>query len=303
MISKKLFGRTGHESTRLIFGGYALSSATQAEADQVLELLLSYGVNHLDIAATYGLAEARVGPWMEKHRDAFFLATKTRCRKRRAALDDLHRSLGRLRTDHIDLWQMHGLTSAIGWATAMGSGGVLEAFLEAREKGLVRFLGVTGHGVKAPAMHLQSLARFGFDSVLAPYNYPMIRNPRYAADFEALQACCREQCAALQTIKAIARRPCKAGAGTHHTYFYDPLETQEAIDTAVHWAMGNPNAFVISAGDISVLPKVLEAASSVRARPSEEEMAALVAEHAMRPVFSWARSRRGSPIAALPSRR
>ena len=285
MIPKQPFGRTGHESTRVIFGGYALSSATQAEADRVLELLLAHGVNHIDTAASYGDAEARIGPWMEVHRDDFFLATKTGRRTRRGAWEDLRRSLERLRTDHVDLWQMHGLTGAVGWETAMGPGGVLEAFLEAREKGLVRFLGVTGHGVRAPAMHLRSLERFGFDSVLAPYNYPMMRKPRYAADFDALQARCREQGAALQAIKAIARHPCKAGAGTHHTFFYEPLETQEAIDKAVHWALGNPDAFVISAGDMAILPMVLDAATRFRARPSEDEMAALVAEHAMRPVF------------------
>jgi aryl-alcohol dehydrogenase-like predicted oxidoreductase len=270
----------------VIFGAYALSSASQAEADRVLELLLAYGINHIDTAATYGDAELRIGPWMENHRDAFFLATKTRSRRRRGAWDDLRRSLERLRTDHIDLWQMHALTGAVGWETAMAPGGALEAFLEAREKGLVRFLGVTGHGVDAPAMHLRSLDRYSFDSVLAPYNYPMMSKPRYAASFEALQARCREQGAALQVIKTLARQPAKPGTGRYHTFFYEPLDTQGAIDRAVHWAMGNPDAFVVSAGDMTVLPMMLEAAARFLRRPSEEEMAALVAEQGMRPVFA-----------------
>ncbi|MGD9147102.1 MAG: aldo/keto reductase, partial [Anaerolineae bacterium] len=159
MISKQLFGRTGHESTRAIFGAYALSKATQAEADRTLELLLEYGVNHIDTAVTYGNAEKRIGPWMKVHRDDFFVATKTRRRSYQGAWDDLKGSLERLRVDHVDLWQMHNLTDPAGWEKAMGPGGALEAFVEARDKGLVRFLGVTGHGLETPAMHLRSLER------------------------------------------------------------------------------------------------------------------------------------------------
>jgi aryl-alcohol dehydrogenase-like predicted oxidoreductase len=180
VISMQPFGRTGHGSTRVIFGSYAVSEATQAEADRVLELLLEYGVNHIDTARMYGNAGERIGPWLEKHRDRFFIATKTRSRTRRGARDDLRRSLDRLRVDHVDLWQMHGLTRPGGWDRAMGPGGALEAFLEARDKGLARFLGVTGHGFKAPAMHLRSLERFDFDTVLVPYNYSLMQKPRYA---------------------------------------------------------------------------------------------------------------------------
>jgi len=174
MIPKQPFGRIGHQSTRLIFGSYALSQATQNEADSVLEILLEYGVNHIDTAPIYGNAEECIGPWMERHRDDFFLATKTRQRSYEGAWKNLQRSLERLRVEHIDLWQMHGLTNPAGWEKAMGPGGTLEAFIEAREKGLVKFLGVTGHGSKVPAMHKQSLERFDFDTVLLPYNYWMM---------------------------------------------------------------------------------------------------------------------------------
>jgi aryl-alcohol dehydrogenase-like predicted oxidoreductase len=285
MIPKQLFGRTGHASTRAIFGSYALSKATQAEADGILELLLEYGVNHIDTAILYGNAEKRIGPWMEKYRADLFIATKTRRRTYQGAWDDLQRSLDRLRVDYVDLWQMHGLTSPAGWENAMGPGGTLEAFVEARDKGLVRFLGVTGHGLEAPAMHLRSLERFDFDTVLVPCNYSLMQNPKYAADFKALVKLCRKRNVAVQTIKSIARRPWEKRPKTYNTYFYEPLETQDAIDKAVHWVLGYPDSFVITAGDMRLLPKMLEAASRFRARPSDAKMAAMAAELEMQPIF------------------
>lgn len=285
MISKQTFGRTGHASTRIIFGAYALSKATQAEADRILELLLEYGVNHIDTAIMYGNAEKRIGPWMEKHRDDFFLATKTRRRTYQGAWNDLQHSLDRLRVDYVDLWQMHGLTNPAGWEKAMGPEGTLEAFVEARDKGLVRFLGVTGHGLKAAAMHVRSLEYFDFDTVLLPYNYSLMQNPRYAADVEALVTLCRRRRVAVQTIKSVARQPWEGRPKTYNTYFYEPLDTQEAIDKAVHWVLGYPNTFVITAGDMQVLPKVLDAAKRFEARPSAAEMAAHAAEFDIRPMF------------------
>jgi len=286
MIGKQSFGRTGHNGSRVIFGSWALRKASQVEASRVLELLLEYGLNQIDTAPMYGDAEERIGPWMEKRQGGFFLATKTRSRTYRGAWDDLKHSLDRLRVDHVDLWQMHGLTNPAGWERAMGPGGTLDAFIEAREKGLVRFLGVTGHGVKAPAMHLRSLERFDFDSVLLPYNHLLMRNPRYAADFEALVTRCRERQVALQATKAIARWPCRGSSKLYNTYLYEPLESQGAIDKAVHWVLGDPGVFLITAGDMQLLPRVLDAAARFEARPSEAEMAALASELEMRPVFS-----------------
>jgi aryl-alcohol dehydrogenase-like predicted oxidoreductase len=286
MISKQLFGRTGHESTRAIFGAYALSKATQAEADRTLELLLEYGVNHIDTAVTYGNAEKRIGPWMKVHRDDFFVATKTRRRSYQGAWDDLKGSLERLRVDHVDLWQMHNLTDPAGWEKAMGPGGALEAFVEARDKGLVRFLGVTGHGLETPAMHLRSLERIDFDAVLLPFNHSLMQNPRYAADFEALVAQCRERDVAVQAIKSIARRPWGERTKTHNTYLYEPLDTQDTIDSAVHWVLGLPDIFLITAGDMQVLPKFLDAANRAEARPADAEMAALTAKFDLQPIFT-----------------
>jgi len=286
MISKQLFGRTGHASTCVIFGSYALSKATQGEADRILDLLLEYGVNHIDTAIMYGNAEKRIGPWMKKHRRDFFIATKTRRRTYQGAWDDLQRSLDRLRVDHVDLWQMHGLTGPAGWERAMGPGGTLEAFVEARDKGLVRFLGVTGHGLKAPAMHIRSLERFHFDTVMVPFNYSLIQNPRYASDFEALVALCGERHVAVQTIKSMARRPREGGPKIYNTYFYEPLDAQDAIDNAVHWVMGCPATFLITAGDMTLLPKMLEAANRFEVRPSDAEMATDAARFAIRPIFA-----------------
>jgi len=286
MISQQTFGRTGHASTRLLFGSYALNKATPAEADRILELLLEYGVNHIDTAPMYGNAEKRIGPWMEKHRGAFFIATKTRKRTYREAWAGLQRSLECLQVDYVDLWQMHGLTNLPGWERAMGSGGALEAFVEAREKGLVRFLGVTGHGIHAPAMHLRSLERFSFDAVMFPLNYALMQNPRYAADVRALVTQCRERQVATQAIKSIARWPCRGRSQTYNTFFYEPLEDQAAIDKAVHWVLGCPDIFLITAGDMQLLPKVLDAATRFAARPADTEMATLVDGLNMRPVFS-----------------
>ncbi len=284
MIEKLPFGRTGHLSSRTLFGAAALASVTQAEADQTLAVLLEYGVNHIDTAASYGDAELRIGPWMARHRPDFFLATKTEERSYQGAWDELQRSLDRLRVDSVDLWQMHFLVDPEQWAVVMGPGGALEAFIKAREQGLARFLGVTGHDTNVAAMHKRSLERFDFDSVLLPYNYPMMQNPQYAADFEALLAMCQERNVVVQVIKSICRRPWGDKPQTRNTW-YEPLEEQAAIDRAVHWALSRPGIFLNTAADIHILPKVLDAASRFESRPSDEEMQAMADKLEMKPLF------------------
>ena len=293
MIIRNQFGRTGHASTRIIFGSWALSKATQAEADRILDMLLEYGVNHIDTAPMYGNAEKCIGSWMEQHRDDFFLATKSRKRTYKGAWEDLQRSLSRLRVDYIDLWQMHGLTNSAGWEKVMEPEGALEAFIEARDKGLVRFLGVTGHGNKVPAIHKRSLERFDFDTVLLPYNYLLMQNPRYAADFNELVGLCRKRNVAVQTMKSIARWPCGGRSRTYNTYFYEPLETQDAIDKSVHWSLGFSDSFLATVGDMQLLPKVLDAANRFEKRPSDREMSALVDEFDIQQIFSRATQRKG----------
>lgn len=284
MIEKQPFGRTGHMSTRTLFGAAALWQAVQAEADRTLEVLLEYGVNHIDTAATYGDSELRIGPWMERHRQHFFLATKTEQRTYQGAWAELRRSLERLRVDVVDLWQMHMLVNPEEWEVAMGPGGALEAFVEAREQGLVRFLGVTGHGLTIAAMHRRSLERFDFDSVLLPYNCLLMQNPQYAADVEALLAMCQERNVAVQTIKSVARRLWGSKPQTRNTW-YEPLEDQADVDLAVHWALGRPSIFLNTVGDINLLPKVLDAASRFQAAPSEEAMEEVVTKLEMAPIF------------------
>ena len=285
MIPTQPFGRTGHMSTRTIFGAAALSRVSQADADRTLDTLLEYGVNHIDTAASYGDSELRIGPWMARHRKDFFLATKTGLRTYQEARDQIHQSLERLRVDSVDLIQLHNLAQPDEWDVAMGPGGALEAAVEAREQGLVRFIGVTGHGVVIPSMHKRSLERFDFDSVLLPYNYVMMQNPQYAADFEALMALCQARNVAVQTIKGITRRPW--GEQEHvYSVWYQPLDQPGALDRAVHWVLGRPGIFLNTAGDITLLPRVLEAASRFERRPTDEEMQNTVEELAMEPLFT-----------------
>jgi aryl-alcohol dehydrogenase-like predicted oxidoreductase len=284
MIGKQPFGRTGHMSTRLVFGGAAFSSVTQAEADRSLDLLLEYGINHIDTAASYGDSELHIGPWMARHRQDFFLATKTGERTYQKARDEFHRSLERLRVDSVDLIQLHYLVDPQEWEVAMGPGGALEALVEAREQGLTRFIGVTGHDVSVAAMHKRSLERFDFDSVLLPYNYVMMQNPQYAADFESLVAMCQKRNVAVQTIKGVCRRPWGDKPHSRATW-YEPLEDQAAIDKAVHWVLNRPGVFLNTAADIHILPRVLDAGSRFQAAPSDTEMKALLEEQAMAPLF------------------
>jgi aryl-alcohol dehydrogenase-like predicted oxidoreductase len=284
MIEKRVFGRSGHLSSATLFGGAALGNVTQAEAERTLDRLLEYGVNHIDTANSYGESEKRIGPWLAGRRQDFFLATKTGERTYQGAREHLARSLDLLRTDHIDLWQMHHLVDPQEWEVAMGPGGALEAFVEAKAQGLVRFLGVTGHGVTIAEMHRRSLERYDFDSVLLPYNVVMMQNPAYAADFEALMELCRERNVAVQTIKSIARR----GWGDHtHTRatWYEPLENQADIDRAIHWVMGRAGVFLNTVGDIHLLPKVLDAASRFQRAPETAAMAQLISGQAVEPLF------------------
>src|SRR5205807_3292377 len=184
VIATAPFGKTGHESTRTIFGAAALASVSQAEADRTLELLLEHGVNHIDTAASYGDSELRIAPWLARHREHFFLATKTGKRDYKGAREEIRRSLDRLGVDRVDLIQLHNLVDVIEWEFALREDGALQACVEARDEGLVRFIGVTGHGLTVARMHRRSLDRFPFDSVLAPYNWIQMQDPVYAADFE-----------------------------------------------------------------------------------------------------------------------
>ncbi|MDQ2942944.1 MAG: aldo/keto reductase, partial [Candidatus Dormibacteraeota bacterium] len=251
------FGRTGHKSSRTLFGAAALGRVRQDLADRTLEVLLRHGVNHIDTAASYGDAELRIRPWLKREPGHFFLATKTDQRTKAEAREELHRSLDRLGVDHVDLWQLHNLADPIEWDTALSPGGVIEAAVEARDQGLVRFIGVTGHGAQIAANHRRSLDRFDFDSVLLPYNFVTMQLPYYAENFEALVRTCAERKVAVQTIKSIALRPWSGRKHTRNTW-YEPLQNQADVDLAVWWVLGRPGVFLNTVGDVDLLPLVLD---------------------------------------------
>jgi aryl-alcohol dehydrogenase-like predicted oxidoreductase len=278
------FGRSGHQSTRVIFGAAGLSRVTQDVADRALQALLEHGINHIDVAASYGDAELRVRPWLREHPNRFFLATKTGERQAEAAREELHRSLDRLGVDHVDLWQLHNLVDPIQWDQALSPGGVAEAAVEAREQGLVRFIGVTGHGSSIAAMHRRSLQRFDFDSVLLPCNYVTMGLPYYRQNFDRLVETCRERRVAVQTIKSIALRPWMGRERTQSTW-YEPLRSQEDIDAAVWWVLGRRDVFLISVGDVGLLPRVLDAAERFERPPADAEMEALARRAELEPLF------------------
>jgi aryl-alcohol dehydrogenase-like predicted oxidoreductase len=284
MIETSPFGATGHWSSRVIFGAAALGTVSQGEADSALPLLLEHGINHIDTAASYGEAELRLAPWFREHRDRFFLATKTGQRSYAAAREEIRRSLDRMAVDRVDLIQLHCLVHPAEWELALSEDGALRAAVEAREEGLVRFIGVTGHGLPVAEMHRRSLERFAFDSVLFPYSHVILRDAQYAADVERLLAMCRERNVAVQTIKGIAQGPWGSKEPSAATW-YEPLVDQPHIDLAVHWVLGEDGVFLNSPGDLELLPRVIDAAERVAARPDDAEMAQLQAEHRLSSLF------------------
>jgi aryl-alcohol dehydrogenase-like predicted oxidoreductase len=284
MIATAPFGSTGHESTRTIFGAAALAKVARADAERTLELLLEHGVNHIDTAASYGDAELRIASWLKRRPGTFFLATKTGKRDYRGAKEEIHRSLERLGVDRLDLIQLHNLVDVIEWESALREGGALEAAVEAREEGLVRFIGVTGHGSSVAAMHRRSLERFAFDSVLLPYNFLQLQDDRYAAEFDALMGTCADRGVAVQTIKSIALAPWDGRRQTASTW-YEPLTDPADIELAVHWVLARKGVFLNTVGDLELLPDVLAAAERFETGPDDDAMRALAERCGLRPLF------------------
>jgi aryl-alcohol dehydrogenase-like predicted oxidoreductase len=285
MIPTAPFGRTGHESTRVVFGAAGLASMRQERADEVLATLLRHGVNHIDTAAGYGDSELRIGPWMGEHRDRFFLATKTGERSGDAARAELERSLERLRVDHVDLVQLHNLVEPDEWDVAHGPGGAVEALTRARDEGLARHIGVTGHGTRIARMHLRSLERFAFDSVLFPYSYVALTDDAYRADVEELLGVCAANEVAVQTIKGVSRRRWRDDDDRRHFAWYEPLMDDGAITRATRWVLGNPQVFLVTTSDATVMARVLDAAEGDLTGPSDAEMQADMDALAMEPLF------------------
>jgi aryl-alcohol dehydrogenase-like predicted oxidoreductase len=285
MLPTAPFGRSGHDSTRVIFGAAGLGGMDQDAADRVLAQVEAAGINHIDTAAGYGDSELLLQPWLADQRDEVFLATKTGDRDGDTARASLERSLERMGVDHVDLIQLHNLVEPHEWEVAHRPGGAVEALARARDEGLTRFIGVTGHGLRIARMHRLSLEQFPFDSVLLPVNYSLLAEPGYAADVDELLAICERDGVAAQTIKAIARRRWSDDAGGPRHSWYEPLSDPAAIERAVRFVVSDPRLFLITSSDYRQLPAIVEAASGSLDRPSAEELDADIETLGITPLF------------------
>jgi aryl-alcohol dehydrogenase-like predicted oxidoreductase len=287
MLPVAPFGSTGHLSTRVIFGAAALGAMSQERADATLADVADWGINHVDTAASYGASEDRLRGWLGDHRQEVFLATKTGERAGDAARAELEKSLERMAVDHVDLIQLHNLVEDDEWEAAFAPGGAVEALAAARDEGIVSHIGVTGHGLRIAAMHLRSLERFDFASVLLPVNFVLLDDPGYRSDVEALLALCDERGVAVQTIKSIARGRWTDGSTAHFSW-YDPLTDPAAIDRAVRFVLSNPQLFLNTSSDARRLPAIIEAASGELSAPTDDEMRADVVVEGITPLFDGA---------------
>lgn len=288
MVPTAPFGSTGHDSSRVIFGAAALGGMSQERADATLSLLEPAGVNHIDTAAGYGESEVRLAPFLARNRGRFFLATKTGDRAGAEARASLERSLERMGVDRVDLIQLHNLVEPEEWETAHGPGGAVAALAAAREEGLCRFIGVTGHGTRIPAMLSRGLEHFPFDTVLFPYNFTMLQNPSYRADAEALIATCEERGVAIQTIKSVAKGRWPDSRSGGRRSWYEPIDDPGALVRGVAFVLGRPGLFLNSSSDATLLPAILEAASEPISLPSDEAMAADADRLGITPLFDGA---------------
>ncbi len=278
-------GRTGHASTVAIFGAAAFWDVDQAQAERTMDLLIERGVNHIDVAPSYGKAEERLGPLLPRVRDRFFLGCKTMERSKEGAAAELRRSLERLRVDRFDLYQIHAITTRDELLAATGPGGALEAIVEARDEGLTRFIGITGHGNLAPALFLEALDRFDFDTVLFPLNFVQYGDPAYRDAAQALLRRCRERHVGTMIIKAIARGPWGEKRKTHTTW-YEPFTQPDKIQAAVDFALSQDVTGLCTAGDTRLLPLVLDACAAHRPMSPEEQERMVAAASRYRSIFT-----------------
>ena len=283
-MQKRRFGRSGHESSVAIFGGAALWEISQEDADAVVEQVLAAGVNHFDVAPSYGQAELRLGPWMPRIREQVFLGCKTMERTKAGAAAEMRRSLDLLQVEQFDLYQIHAVTTMDELDQATAPGGALDAMIEARAQGLTRYIGITGHGVDSPAIFLEALERFDFDSVLFPLNFVQYANPEYRRNSEKLLRVCRQRDVGTMIIKTVCRAPWGEQAPTHTTW-YQPFTEQEIIQAAVNFALSQDVSGLCTVGDTRVLPLVLKACENLTPMSAEEQAAMIAKAEQYEPLF------------------
>lgn len=257
-MESRRFGRTGHMSTVAIFGAAALSGSSQEEADRAMEQIIEAGVNHIDVARSYGEAELRIGPWMPRERGRFFLGSKTTERTREGAWKELQETLQRLQTERLDLYQCHAVTTMEELDKVTMKGGALETLVQARDEGLTKYLGITGHGVDAPKIYLEALRRFDFDSVLFPLNFVQMRNPEYRKFAEELIAVCKAKDVGTMIIKHVTKGPWGNKSHTATTW-YEPFDKMDEIQKGVNFALSYEVTGICTPGDTRILPLVLKA--------------------------------------------
>ena len=283
-MEKRRLGKTGQISSILTFGAAALGQVTQAEADKAIELAVSHGVNHFDVAPTYGEAELRLGPWMEKHRDEIFLGCKTTERSKAGTWQSLQRSLERLRVKDFDLFQFHGVNDLETLNAVLGPGGALEAVLEAREQGLVRYIGITGH---RPFVQVEALNRFPFDTVLFPLNRILAARRNDYSDFSILLDQAKQKDVGMLGIKAITKRPWQGPVHNYGTW-YEPFDNQDDIDKSLWYTLSQGITTAPMAGDVALWPMLLDAAERYRPMDAEEQAAAVAEVRRYQSIFPTA---------------
>ncbi len=283
-MEKRRFGRTGHKSTVAIFGAAAFYEVTQAQADVAMQQVIAAGVNHIDVAPGYGLAEERLGPWLARERERFFLGCKTQERSKKAAADELRRSLERLQVDAFDLHQLHAVTSLEELDQVTGPGGALEALVDARAEGLTRFIGITGHGVNSPAVFLEALNRFDFDSVLFPLNFVQFADPVYRQNTQELLKQCRARDVGVMIIKSVCKGPWGDRPHTYSTW-YEPFDDEDNIQSCVNFALSQDVTGLCTAGDLTVLPLFLQACQRFVPLSAAEQEALVASAEQYEPLF------------------
>lgn len=283
-MQTRLLGKTGHMSTVAIFGGAAFWDITQSVADTVMEQVIAAGVNHIDVAPQYGMAEVRIGPWMKRERERFFLGCKTLERTADAAWNDLQTSLERLQVDQLDLYQIHAITSQEELDAVLMKGGAIETLVKAKQEGLTQYLGITGHGMQTPALFLQAVQRFDFDTVMFPLNYGLLGQEPYRKDVQALIQACQQRNIGRMIIKSIAQAPWQERPKTHTTW-YEPYHTPATIQEAINFVLSQDVTGVCMAGDITVMPMVLQACEQFSLLSEEEQIALMERGKSMEMIF------------------